>query len=288
MSEHHPVLNCIVISDLHCGSRVGIFPPQMVLDRGMIVHQSKFQAGLWEDWRFMWDKWVPRVTRGEPFAVVVNGDAIEGRHHKSTEQMSQDLHDQNRIAKEVLSPVVDLCHGVFYMIRGTEVHVGKAAEEERGLADDLEAVPDEDGERCRYEMWMQLGGGLIHFAHHIGTTGRAAYETSAVMAELVEMFVETSKQRDTPPDVIVRSHRHRHIEVKVPTANVYGIAFTTPGWQGKTPHTYRIPGGRINYPQFGGALIRQGDEELYTRHITFWLGRGKVESPIVEVPYGRV
>ena len=98
------------------------------------------------------------------------------------------------------------------------------------------------------------------------------------MAELMEMYVEAAKWRDEVPDVVVRSHRHRHIKVEVPTANVYGIVFTTPGWQGKTPFVWKIPGGRVNRPQFGGALIRCGDEEMYTRHYTRTLARTTVHE----------
>lgn len=67
------------------------------------------------------------------------------------------------------------------------------------------------------------------------------------------------------PDIVVRSHRHRYIKVEVPTWVGNGIGLVTPGWQLKTPFVYRIPGGRASTPQLGAVLIRQGDEELYTR-----------------------
>ena len=70
----------------------------------------------------------------------------------------------------------------------------------------------------------------------------------------------------------VRGHRHRLIEVRVPTALGYGIAFTAPAWQLKTPYTYRIA-GRQSLPQIGGSVIRQGDEDLYTRHWVRSIGR---------------
>jgi PTS system nitrogen regulatory IIA component len=44
------------------------------------------------------------------------------------------------------------------------------------------------------------------------------------MAELAEAYTEAGRWRNRPPDVIVRGHRHRHIEIRVPTALGYGIA----------------------------------------------------------------
>jgi hypothetical protein len=46
----------------------------------------------------------------------------------------------------------------------------------------------------------------------------------------------------------------------------YGIAFTAPAWQLKTPYTYRVAGARQAMPQIGGSVVRQGDSDLYTRH----------------------
>jgi hypothetical protein len=112
--------------------------------------------------------------------------------------------------------------------------------------------------------------------HHIGTTGSAHYESTAVTKELTESYTQAGRNRLEPPDVVVRSHRHRHIEVRVPTSLGYGISFVTAGWQLRTPFAYKIPGGRVMTPQIGGSLIRQGDEDLFTRHKIWDIGRSKV------------
>lgn len=250
----------------------------MRLDGGVFTAPSRFQLALDGWWDEFWCDWVPTVTRHEPYAVVVNGDALDGAHHGSKTQITQNFADQHKIAEAVLRPIVDLCKGNLWLVRGTEAHVGQCAENEEVLAKTIGAIQDEIGNYSHRDLWLRIGHGLAHFAHHIGTTSRAAYETSALMGELMEMYVEAAKWRDEPPDVVVRSHRHRHIKVEVPTANTYGIVFTTPCWQGPTPYTGKFAGGRINRPQFGGALIRCGDEELYTRHFTRALGRPK--------PYG--
>jgi len=106
---------------------------------------------------------------------------------------------------------------------------------------------------------------LVHLLHHIGTTGSAAHEASAVNAELTASYVEAARWGRQPPDYIVRSHRHRSIAVDLNSARGYAAAIVTPAWQGKTPFTWKIPGARISEPQVGGVVIRQGDEEFYYR-----------------------
>jgi hypothetical protein len=116
--------------------------------------------------------------------------------------------------------------------------------------------------------------------HHIGSTGSAAYETTAVHKELTESFVEAGRWGDEPPQIIVRSHRHRCSEVRIPAMKngetCYATSFTTAGWQGKTPFTFKIPGARISQPQVGGSLIRAGDEETHTRHKYWRIARPKI------------
>ena len=267
--------NVVVISDLHCGCQVGLCPPEgMKLDGGNTVQPNATQLAIWEAWTGFWDEWVPSVTRGEPFAVVVNGDAIDGSHHRSTHQISHNIEDQVKLAEKVLAPVRDRC-AAMYAIRGTEAHVGQSSRDEEELFRSLGAEQDQLGNFTRYDLWLTVGACHCHFAHHIGTTGSMAYETSAVMKELTELFSDSARWEERHPDMAVRSHRHRHVEVRVPTASRYAYAFVTAAWQGKTPFAYRIPGGRIMQPHIGGSVIRQGDEEFYTRHFTRTLRRSE-------------
>jgi hypothetical protein len=63
----------------------------------------------------------------------------------------------------------------------------------------------------------------------------------------------------------------------MPTNDGYGIVCVTPGWQLKTPFTFKIPGARVGQPQFGGLVIRAGDEELHTRFFVKRIERPKEE-----------
>jgi len=266
------VRSLVVLSDTHCGCQLGLCPPGRIpLDNGGSYQISTFQEGLWAWWREFWDEWVPEVTRGEPYDVVHNGDAIEGVHHRADTQITQNLKDQILIAARALRPEVERCRkmgGTYYHIRGTEAHVGPSALHEEQLAAMLGAKPNGIGQHARYDLWKRVGGKggpLVHLLHHIGTTSSAAHESSAVNAELTASYVEAARWGREPPDFIVRSHRHRSIAVDLNSSKGYAAAIVTPAWQGKGPFAWKVPGARVSEPQVGGIMIRLGDEEAYYR-----------------------
>lgn len=283
-----PVRSLIVVSDTHCGCRLAICPPgPHRLDDGGTYSPSDFQKKLYALWREFFDEWVPEVTRGEPYDLVHNGDAIDGVHHNSTTQISHNIEDQIDIAERLLLPEVEKCRalgGTYYHIRGTEAHVGKSGSHEESLARRLGAKPNEHGQHARYDLWKRVGkptkrvkAPLVHLLHHIGTTSSAAHESSAVNAELTAEYVEAARWNREPPDFIVRSHRHRSIAVDLDSAKGYAAAIVTPAWQGKTPFVWKVPGARVSEPQVGGIVIRAGDEEFYYRRRVWSFDRSREE-----------
>ncbi len=274
------VRNIVIISDTHIGCKVGLCHPDGAeLDDGGIYMPSALQNKIWSYWEEFWGEWVPRVTRNEPYIVVHNGDVVDGVHHNSTTQWSHNLGDQANHAIKILEPVVDLCEGRYYQIRGTEAHVGKSGVEEERIARVLGAIPNEEGQYARYELWINLGGELCHFLHHIGNTSSAHGETSSLNAEYANMCVNAARFHHKPPKFVVRSHRHRNCEVRLTEKSGYATVFVTPCWQAKTPFAWKIAGARLSVPQFGGSLIRLGDEEIHTRHFI----RDIERSGVVEV-----
>ena len=278
-----PKTNLVVVSDMHVGCRLGLCGPAGAqLDDGGEYKPSSFQRKLWRFWERFWREFVPEVTQGEPFDVVVNGDALDGVHHGSVTQWSHNMQDQIVEAENILLPVLRAGDGRYFHVRGTEAHVGKSAQYEEILAAGLGAERDEEGRAARYELWYQMASGaLIHLLHHVGTTSSMAYEATALSKEMAELNNECARWGLKTPDVLVRSHRHRHIEVRLPASRTTQIAVVTPGWQGKTPFAWKIAGARISVPQFGGVVIRQAMRDsqpgdLYTRAFVMTPSRSKV------------
>jgi len=271
------IRNVVVISDTHIGCRMGLCHPDGAeLDDGGTYHPSRLQVKMWDMWEEFWDDWVPRSTHKEPFWVVHNGDCIDGVHHQATTQWSHNLEDQVSHAYKVLKPVVDLCGGRYFHIRGTEAHVGKSGIEEERLAKRLGSIPNELGQHARYELWLRVGEGLVHFLHHIGVTSSSQHELSALNAELAAMYVDAARWGHEPPSIVVRGHRHRSSEGRFPAGDSYATVFVVACWQLKTPFAWRAAGARVTTPQIGGSLIRLGGEELHTRHKVWNIGRSLV------------
>lgn len=274
-----PVRNIVVVSDTHFGCQLGLCPSNgCKLDEDGRYIPSKAQKVVWAWWEQFWLEFVPGSTKKEPFVLVHNGDVIEGVHHGSTTQISHNIGDQKRLAIQVLKPVVDRAVK-YYSVRGTPAHVGQSSTEEEQVAKELGAVPNEAGQHSRYELWLDLGGHLIHFLHHVGTTSSSAHEASAVNAELAAEFVEAARWGEKPPSVIIRSHRHRCIEVRIPTSVGYATATVTPAWQLRTPFSFKIAGARLSPPQIGGLVIRLDSEgHPYTIPWVKHIGRGDIET----------
>ena len=276
------VNNLVVVSDTHSGCRMGLLHPDGAhVDGGGLYKPSAVQLKMWSFWEEFWGEWVPEVTRGEPFDLVHNGDALDGVHHRSTTQISHNMEDQQRMAENVLRAAVKQCKdsgGTYYHIRGTEAHVGQSGEYEERLARQLGAKPNDVGQYARFDLWKRVGGScLVHLLHHIGTTSSAAHESSAVNAELTASYVEAARWNREPPDYIVRSHRHRSIAVDLDSAKGYAAGIVTPAWQLKTPYVWKIPGARISEPQLGGVMIRVGDEEHFYRRKVWSMDRSREE-----------
>lgn len=268
----------VIVSDLHAGCQYGLCPPKIRMDGGGVYRQSVAQRHLWRHWRYLWTEMVPQWTEGRPFVLVVNGDAVDGRHHGATTQWSQNLADQSRCARECLELAFGLSPWqALYWVRGTEAHAGPAGESEEDLAKDMGAVPDSIGNSARMELWLRLAGGLAHITHTIGCTGSPAYETTALCREYVDAAGESAKWHLPAPDWVVRSHRHRHCEVRVPTKHGRATVVVTPGWQLRTPWVFKSSGGRALLPQIGACALIAGQSEFYSRSYVHALERSAPE-----------
>jgi hypothetical protein len=245
----------IVVSDLHVGSYTGLLPHEgFRIDNGVKIPPSKAQQMLVDFWEHFWNVYVPDVTkRCKKVSVVINGDTMEGNHHQAVDLIAN-IKDQRRAARDLLQPIRNK-YKKFVMIRGTEVHGGKSEQDTEELAEDLQADIDPDtGNHSFYQYWTECENVLFQFAHHIGTTSSAAYESSAPMRELVAGLVESAQWGQRLPDVMVRSHRHRFIPISIPASNNKDISLViTPAWQLRTPHVERID--RMRLPHIGGIVF---------------------------------
>lgn len=249
------IKNCVVISDTHFGSSVALSQIHQ-LDDGGYYHPSALQSKLYKLWLGFWE-WAYEHVGKEPFIIVHVGDVTDGVHHRTTQLSSGNLSTQANLAIDMMQPHVSRA-AAYYQIRGTEAHVGASAQEEEQIAKELGAVKDpETGNYARWELWLKMSGHLIHFAHHLGHTSSSAYESSALMREVVAAFAESGQWGFRAPGAVVRGHTHRFLTIEGPGD---WIGVKLPAWQAKTAFTYKID--RLRGPMFGGVLFQAGKEGL--------------------------
>lgn len=250
----------VVFSDTHIGSHSGLCSPKGIeLDNGGLQMPSLLQEYTWNCWSHFWDEYVPAVTKRIPakyITVVANGDVIDGNHHQAVD-LVPNVMTQERAAVDILKQIANRYR--MFMVRGTEVHGGKSDQNTESIARQLGCEMDEAGNNSVWQLWLEVEALVFQFAHHIGTTSSAAYETSAPMRELVSGLVESAQWDQRLPDVMVRSHRHRYIPVSIPRSGDRDIQLiVTPAWQLRTPHVERID--RMRLPHIGGVVfIVEGD-----------------------------
>lgn len=256
-------LPVVAVSDLHIGCELALMPREgWMRDSRNLVTPSTMQSILADWWDEAW-RWVNKETGGK-FDVVVNGDIVEGTHHKATTPWTANHNTQRACAAHILTPVRDMARRL-YVIRGTEAHVGSSGEDEEAIAESIVADrPDKGGTWSQYEMFYRVGDHLAHFAHHIGTAASPFTETSALLREQVGGYVEAGRWGDEPAAVYVRSHRHICSGIWHPSRHGITSTVTTPAWQLKTPYVHRIS-ARMSQPQIGLVLILVGDNGPYVK-----------------------
>lgn len=227
-----------VVSDLHVGSSVGLCPASTPLDDGGEYRASKAQRWLLGCWQDAWGKvYGLRDKHKAALWVVVNGDAVDGDHHQTYQLWSRSPEEQIGVAEEMLAPVRTEAEQ-FFLIRGTEAHVGGSAWMEERLAGELEATPDKDrGTASWWHLRLLCNGVRFDCAHHT-SMGRLpwtrANSANRTAAETVMAYAESG---DAAPHVVVRSHQHRWAESGT---NYATRAVFTPAWQLATAFTQRL------------------------------------------------
>jgi hypothetical protein len=108
----------LFISDMHCGSNVGMLPPNYHNEeRDLYLTQSKAQELLYDQWNAMC------VTIGHVDCVVCNGDIVEGlnKNGGGKDILVADVMVQCDIAR-ILLRMIDTDKFIF--VQGSKYHVG--------------------------------------------------------------------------------------------------------------------------------------------------------------------
>lgn len=227
----------VACSDLHCGSSVGLMPPDSENLAGNTIGfgKNKHQEWLWECWQHALGK-VAAIAGCDPYAVVVNGDATEGIHHRSPEVVASLIENHCAMAAEALKPLTSKAAATF-VVRGTECHTHNV---ETYLAKLIGAKD----EVARDKWLINVHGCAVDATHHLGATSRAYLEASALSITLGNARLNSVRAGHPVAQVYLRGHRH--------CGGVYSdgsaLIGVTGGWQFLTRHGHKVVPDSIPRP----------------------------------------
>jgi len=236
----------LAVSDLHCGSTVGIMPRRYKSLKGNVVLPNRTQEQMADIWDDVTGEAMAKIGN-EPFILAVLGDCIQGRIKRETDVWTDNFNDQAQASIDLLMPFASQAQRT-YLVTGTESHTHDV-EEPIGIA--LGVTPDEHGSFAPGQIdLIHQSGYAIRLVHHlptslvsrlqIGALGRYLHDARHNALEAREEGIEI-----TVPDFIAGGNRHK------PGAAVDGkrVCVSLPPWQGLNRYAQKVCGTEV--PKFG-------------------------------------
>lgn len=223
----------VIVSDLHCGHRVGLTSPGWMYP---IRETTPERKGYGRLQRELWKHYARTLKELQPIDwLVCNGDALDGKGGRSggVECITTDMTEQVDMAYHAIAEANAKRHLFTY---GTPYHVGPDGEDwEAILASRFDA-------RIGGHEWLDINGVVFDFKHKVGSSNVPHGRHTAVSRE--RMWNLLWHERDFAPlsNVFIRSHVHYHEFSGNPTH----LAMTTPALQG--------PGSSYGVRQCSGVV----------------------------------
>ena len=121
----------VVVGDTHCGSRVGLSPPQFHDKDGAFRAFSTTQSFIWKWWEYCWTEIQTMAKKANEKYLVINSDIFEGVHHEQAQLITNDKSEQIEIGIESFGIVADKYKPDYtFGTLGTGAHGGDNMEEE--------------------------------------------------------------------------------------------------------------------------------------------------------------
>jgi hypothetical protein len=208
----------VILSDMHCGHKVGLTPPQWWYPENCNDDDAKISAIQ----RLLWEFYVQEIKALQPVDVlIVNGDAIDGSGDRSggTELITTDRNKQVEMAVACLDEVNATKKIVIY---GTPYHTGREEDWELVLSREIKA------DKIGSHEWVDVNGLVFDCKHKIGSSVIPHGRATAILRDVLWNELWSMKKSGQPnADVIIRSHVHYHVYTGTPRK----LAMTTPAMQ---------------------------------------------------------
>ena len=241
----------VFLADNHINGKTALTAPDIQDDDGDIYKQNLIQEWLW----YTWNKCIDDIKNviGKCYTTIIfNGDVVDLDSKKRSLQMvSRNPATIMRMARKTLEPMLELADR-FFIVRGTEAHVGQSGWIEEMLAESLGAEPNKEvGQASWWHLRAEFSGVKFDIAHHT-SMGTLPYTYPNTMSRLIQVArLNYLEWGETPPDVMVRAHNHRHVDTGT-TFSTRGVSL--PCWQFPNSYIYRI-GKENDKPHIGASVF---------------------------------
>ncbi len=245
-----------VISDLHIGSTVALFPERYVTPDGQTLYASPAQRWILGNWNRYWAEF--HSIKAKKKSIIVNGEFCEGVHHNIT-QIAGTAELMEEIAVSMLKPHVAKVDALF-VVKGSEAHSKPGGTSDEAVARELGAKPcTGTGARASYHWRINAGGVFLDCTHHITGSGTPWTRGNNLRRVVLEHLFGTFERNERPANILIRSHVHGYN-----TWEQNGCrAYVTPSWKLSDAHAHKVAPGNIL--PIGGLIIKiskgRGDVE---------------------------
>jgi len=209
----------VVLSDFHCGSKVGLTPPEYQYDLDT-------PAGAVQ--KLYWDFFKENTEALKPIdLLILNGDAIDGTGERQggTDQKTTDRAEQMKMARRC----IEVCEpGALLMTYGTPYHVGASEDWEGELLEKCRETMGLSEARIGANEDAEVNGLVINCKHSVGGSQIPHGRHTAVARERLWNQLWAERGQRPKADILIRSHVHYLAYCGGPD----WLALTTPGLQG--------------------------------------------------------
>lgn len=249
----------VCISDMHSAGSTALFPNRFMQFKNVNHTPTREQVRMYAHWLACAD-YVQTMRAGKRVFVVHNGDAVDGKHHGSTQIITYDDEEQRDIHTELMDTFLQNCSfdrandDRLYYVKGTEVHTGDI---EDAIGEDLHAETTAAGLHAFDFMELDINGRMIWVVHHGPSAGEGPDEGNTLRLWLRRVHWQRKKRNKPLPDLIITGHTHQaaYNTYIISEGEGYHVlhGLITPSWQMKTRYGYmKVP---IAVNEIGAAFV---------------------------------
>jgi len=259
-----------LFADTHCGSRLALLPPGIVLQSDGEPWTPSLTPGQVELWGLYQDhiKAVMKFADGDPVCVVLVGDPTQGDKFKD-ELVCGDIPNQVAIAAACIEEWIKYPNVKYIRLAaGTDAHEFGESAATRLLAAFLAVKYPKIDVSWSYHGLLDVEGVTIDYAHHGPGAGKRIWlEMNNATWYLRDIMWREIRKGQVPPSLVVRAHQHAYGKCSYSFNTKAGSTTTTmyiiPSYQTITSYArkvtqsaYEVYHGMIAVEVIDGELAR--------------------------------